>query len=237
MLSLALTASSHLGWPGRSAPPLWKFRQDTQTPAILKDLQPGKGRLSQIFALPPVPHMIPNSVTVVGERTVLALSARSVEGDMTHPRHVQAIYGWKNIRISQGPRDLPAGEGHRGPKPSEGPRKARLTHCPDPCHENDFSKGSGGVLTPLTDSVLQQLHHPCQGRNPEGTVGSRTDSGIQKRQWDREWMEPSPSWHRDHCMFTARNEETGLLALQGITYSSTKLPGMTNSNRKDKKKD
>lgn len=42
-------------------------------------------------------------------------------------------------------------------------------------------------------------------------------------------------------MFTARNEETQLaspwLALQGIIYSSTKLTGMTNSNRKDKKKD
>lgn len=70
-------------------------------------------------------------------------------------------------------------------------------------------------------------------------MGSRRDSGIQKGQWDREWMGHSSSWHRDHGMFTARNEETGLaspcLALQGIPYSSTKLTGMTNSNRKDKK--
>lgn len=72
-------------------------------------------------------------------------------------------------------------------------------------------------------------------------MGSRRDRGIQKGHWDHEWMGPSSSWHRNPCMFTARNEETQLaspcLALQGIIYSSTKLTGMTNSNRKDKKKD
>lgn len=70
---------------------------------------------------------------------------------MTNPRHIQANYGQENIRISQGPRDLPAGERHGGPKPSEGARRARLTPCSDPCPDNDVSKGSGDVLTSHID--------------------------------------------------------------------------------------
>lgn len=128
-----------------------------------------------------------------------------------------------------------AGEGLGGPKPSKGARRAQLHPCPNLCHENDASKGSGDVLIPHTDSQL------CATATASSLPREKTrrDTGIQKGHRDPEWMGCSSSWLSDLCIFTVRNEETGLASpcLQGITDSSTKLTGMTNSNRKDKKKD
>lgn len=75
-----------------------KLRQDTQTTMIFRICRPGKGRFCQIFVLALVLCIVPNSVT-----TILTLSARSAGGDMTDPKHIQAIYGQENVRISQGP--------------------------------------------------------------------------------------------------------------------------------------
>lgn len=78
----------------------------------------------------------------------------------------------------------------RGVEEPNPARRARLTPCPDPCHEKDASKGSGDVLTSHTDWQMCATALP-KGRNPEGILGSRRDTGIQRGHWDPEGMGPS----------------------------------------------